>query len=154
MSLLVMDRVILVPEWRGAGLGPVLAGTAIRRLPQDCTAVACEPASADGHEMTDEQHRQAATKLGQLWSAIGFESLNTSEQAPCPPQGGTTNGLAFRPGAGALSEARCPRRAGGSASRECVALAEGGLAEETEQTYAGGVTAASRPPRQARALRR
>ncbi|MGW2771683.1 hypothetical protein ACWC4C_03690 [Streptomyces olivaceoviridis] len=65
-----MDRVILVPEWRGAGLGPVLAGTAIRPLSQDCTAVACEPASTDGHEMTDEQHRQAAAKLGQLWSTI------------------------------------------------------------------------------------
>ncbi|MFI1794776.1 hypothetical protein ACH40D_41250 [Streptomyces olivaceoviridis] len=65
-----MDRVILVPEWRRGGRGPVLAGTAIRRLSQDCTAVACESASADGHEMTDEQHRQAAAKLGQLWSAI------------------------------------------------------------------------------------
>ncbi len=72
-DLLVMDRVILEPEWRGAGLGPVLSGTAIRRLSQDCTAVACEPASADGREMTHEQHRQAAAKLGQLWSTIGFE---------------------------------------------------------------------------------
>ncbi|MEU2931215.1 hypothetical protein ABZ636_40565 [Streptomyces sp. NPDC007251] len=42
-DLLVMDRAILEPEWRGAGLGPVPAGAAIRRLSQDCTAVACEP---------------------------------------------------------------------------------------------------------------
>jgi GNAT superfamily N-acetyltransferase len=72
-DLLVMDRVILEPEWRGAGLGPVLAGAAVRRLSQDCVAVACEPASADGREMTEEEHRQAAAKLGRLWSTIGFE---------------------------------------------------------------------------------
>ncbi|WP_330342682.1 hypothetical protein [Streptomyces sp. NBC_00557] len=72
-DLLVMDRVILEPEWRGAGLGPVLAGAAIRRLSQDCAAVACEPGSADDREMTEEQHRQAAVKLGQLWSTIGFQ---------------------------------------------------------------------------------
>ncbi|MFI0813429.1 hypothetical protein [Streptomyces echinatus] len=72
-DLLVMDRVILEPEWRGAGLGPVLAGSAIRRLSQGCTAVACEPGSADGREMTEEQHRQAAAKLARVWSTIGFE---------------------------------------------------------------------------------
>ncbi|KUM84439.1 MULTISPECIES: hypothetical protein [Streptomyces] len=33
-DLLVMDRVILEPSWRGLGLGPVLAGAAIRRLAQ------------------------------------------------------------------------------------------------------------------------
>ncbi|MFF7550606.1 hypothetical protein ACFZCU_44380 [Streptomyces canus] len=32
--LLVMDRDILEPGWRGMGLGPVLAGSAIRRLSQ------------------------------------------------------------------------------------------------------------------------
>ncbi|MEU9992847.1 hypothetical protein AB0E10_39900 [Streptomyces sp. NPDC048045] len=72
-DLLVMDRVILEPAWRGFGLGPVLAGTAIRRLSQGCTAVACEPGSADGREMTEEQHHEAAAKLGRLWSTIGFE---------------------------------------------------------------------------------
>ncbi|MGW4823221.1 hypothetical protein ACWEP4_30680 [Streptomyces sp. NPDC004227] len=72
-DLLVMDRVILEPEWRGLGLGPVLAGTAIRRLSQDCVAVACEPGSADGRELTEAQHREAAAKLAGTWSRIGFE---------------------------------------------------------------------------------
>ncbi|MET9037327.1 hypothetical protein ACWEQ3_29785 [Streptomyces mirabilis] len=72
-DLLVMDRVVLEPAWRGAGLGPVLAGTAIRRLSQDCVAVACEPGSADGRELTDARHREAATKLGRVWERIGFE---------------------------------------------------------------------------------
>jgi hypothetical protein len=38
-DLLIMDRVILEPAWRGCGLGPVLAGAAIRRPSQDCVAV-------------------------------------------------------------------------------------------------------------------
>ncbi|MEU1707604.1 hypothetical protein ABZ478_19700 [Streptomyces sp. NPDC005706] len=72
-DLLIMDRVILEPAWRGFGLGPVLASVAIRRLSQDCVAVACEPGPADGREMTEEQHHQAAAKLARLWSTIGFE---------------------------------------------------------------------------------
>ncbi|MEU5416691.1 hypothetical protein [Streptomyces clavifer] len=72
-DLLVMDRVILEPEWRGFGLGPVLAGAAIRRLSPDCTAVLCEPGSADGRKMTEEQHHEAAAKLARMWSTIGFE---------------------------------------------------------------------------------
>ncbi len=72
-DLLVMDRVILEPPWRGLGLGAVLAGAAIRRLSQDCVAVACEPGSADGRELTDAQHREAAAKLSRVWERIGFE---------------------------------------------------------------------------------
>ncbi|MFG2432563.1 hypothetical protein [Streptomyces sp. NPDC048590] len=73
-DLLVMDRrVILEPVWRGFGLGPVLAGVAIRRLSPDCTAVLCEPGSADGREMAQEQHREAAAKLARGRSRIGFE---------------------------------------------------------------------------------
>ncbi|MDX3697563.1 hypothetical protein PV726_46735 [Streptomyces europaeiscabiei] len=72
-DLLVMDRVILEPAWRGMGLGPVLASAAIRRLPNGCAVVACEPGSAGGREMTEDQHRQAAAKLGRVWSTIGFE---------------------------------------------------------------------------------
>ncbi|MFI2315178.1 hypothetical protein [Streptomyces sp. CB00072] len=72
-DLLVMDRVILEPRWRGFGLGPVLAGAAIRRLSPGCTAVLCEPGSADGREMTEEQHQEAAAKLARVWSTIGFD---------------------------------------------------------------------------------
>lgn len=74
-DLLIMDRVILEPAWRGYGLGPVLAGVAIRRLSQDCTAVACEPGSADGRELTETQHREAAVKLAGVWERIGFTAL-------------------------------------------------------------------------------
>ncbi|MGW4690676.1 hypothetical protein ACWEPM_38170 [Streptomyces sp. NPDC004244] len=72
-DLLVMDRVILDPAWRGFGLGPVLAGAAIRRLSKDCVAVACEPGSADGRDLTGDQHREVAAKLADTWSRIGFK---------------------------------------------------------------------------------
>ncbi|MFE3415477.1 hypothetical protein ACFXMT_46335 [Streptomyces mirabilis] len=72
-DLLVMDRVVLEPAWWGAGLGPVLAGAAIRSLSQDCVAVACEPGSADGCELSEAEHGEAAVKLGRAWEQIGFE---------------------------------------------------------------------------------
>ncbi|MEU6894900.1 hypothetical protein ABZ934_24485 [Streptomyces sp. NPDC046557] len=72
-DLLVMDRVTLEPARRGFGLGPVLAGAAIRGLSQNCVAVACEPGSADGRDLTEVQHREAAAKLAGTWSRIGFE---------------------------------------------------------------------------------
>ncbi|WP_240925402.1 hypothetical protein [Streptomyces sp. 196(2019)] len=72
-DLLVMDRVILEPAWRGFGLGPVLAGAAVRRLSPGCTAVLCEPGSADGRSMTEERHREAAAKPARVWSTVGFE---------------------------------------------------------------------------------
>ncbi|WP_235438968.1 hypothetical protein [Streptomyces yangpuensis] len=74
-DLLVMDRVSLEPAWRGFGLGPVLAGAAVRRLSKDCAAVACEPGSADGRDLTEAQHGEAAAKLADTWSRIGFEPL-------------------------------------------------------------------------------
>ncbi|MER6273605.1 hypothetical protein ACFY0B_44270 [Streptomyces sp. NPDC001797] len=57
--------------WRGAG--PVLAGVAIRRLSPDCAAVVCEPGSADGRELTDDQSSEAAVKLECVWERGGFE---------------------------------------------------------------------------------
>lgn len=73
-DLLVMDRVILEPAWRGFGLGPVLAGSAIRRLSADCVAVVCEPGSAEGQsEQTDAELEQARGKLAAVWAQIGFE---------------------------------------------------------------------------------
>ncbi|MFD7861616.1 hypothetical protein [Streptomyces sp. NPDC059783] len=72
-DLLVMDRVILESEWRGFGLGPVLAGSAIRRLSQGCAAVVCEPASADGRDLTGPEHCEAADKLAAVWARTGFE---------------------------------------------------------------------------------
>ncbi|ORT53651.1 hypothetical protein BKD26_37890 [Streptomyces sp. CB03238] len=45
----------------------------MRRLSQGCVAVVCESGSADGRELTEEQHRQAAAKLGGVWARLGLE---------------------------------------------------------------------------------
>ncbi|WP_326762812.1 hypothetical protein OHB35_53085 [Streptomyces phaeochromogenes] len=71
-DLLIMDRVVLEPAWRGHSLGPALAGDAIRRLSQGCVAVVCEQGSADGRELTADQHRAAAVTLVRVWERIGF----------------------------------------------------------------------------------
>ncbi|MFJ3841764.1 hypothetical protein ACIPY6_40540 [Streptomyces sp. NPDC090054] len=71
-DLLVMDRVVLEPAWRGFGLGPVLAGTAIRRLSDGCVASVCQPAPADGRKLSKTGRREAEVKLAETWSRIGF----------------------------------------------------------------------------------
>ncbi|MFP8959028.1 hypothetical protein ACLIYP_00360 [Streptomyces nanhaiensis] len=71
-DLLVMDRVVLEPDWRGFGLGPALAAAAIRRLSNGCAAVVCEPGSADGREMTETEHAAARRKLAAVWARCGF----------------------------------------------------------------------------------
>ncbi|WP_327411301.1 hypothetical protein OG458_41945 (plasmid) [Streptomyces sp. NBC_01281] len=71
-DLLVMDRVTLEPAWRRFGLGPVLAGAAIRRLSEGCVATVCEPGSADDRELSQAEHEEARVKLGRVWEKIGF----------------------------------------------------------------------------------
>ncbi|MEU3910322.1 hypothetical protein [Streptomyces sp. NPDC029721] len=71
-DLLVMDRVVLEPTWRGFGLGPALAGAAIRRLSEGCAAVVCQPAQADGRQLSKKERCEAELKLAQTWSRIGF----------------------------------------------------------------------------------
>ncbi|MFB7763505.1 hypothetical protein [Streptomyces xiamenensis] len=71
-DLLVMDRVVLQPQWRGLALGPILAASVISRLSAGCAAVACEPAPADQRELTIAEDERAREKLAALWARIGF----------------------------------------------------------------------------------
>lgn len=74
-ALLLMDRVTLREEWRGQGLGVILAAEAIFRLMSGCRAVACSPGvsdlSADGLRDEAEWDRVAA-KIVSGWKRIGF----------------------------------------------------------------------------------
>jgi hypothetical protein len=74
-----MDRVVLEPAWRGFGLGPILAGSAIRRLSTDCVAVVCEPADAEGRDMGEADHERARRRLAATWSTVGFQPLEPAE---------------------------------------------------------------------------
>jgi GNAT superfamily N-acetyltransferase len=76
-DLLILDRVSLDREWRGFGLGPALAGEAVRRLSGGCCAVAVFPAMGEypeGREqVTEAYRRQAKKKIAALWESIGFQ---------------------------------------------------------------------------------
>jgi GNAT superfamily N-acetyltransferase len=83
-DLLVMDRVILEPAWRGFGLGPVLAGAVIRRLSGGCCAVAAELGIAEwpdnAEDVTDAYRARAKEKIGALWESIGFRPFEDGVQ--------------------------------------------------------------------------
>lgn len=79
--ILILNSVRLAPEWRGFGLGVLLAGTAIKKLSGGVRAAVCYPAPIDepasGHPDTrqgDPAERQdAVAALGRAWGRLGFE---------------------------------------------------------------------------------
>ena len=78
--LLILHSVQLTPPWRGYGLGPLLAGTAIRNLASGARAAVCYPAplkeptdpAADGQRDPADWDK-AVTALGQVWAKLGFQ---------------------------------------------------------------------------------
>lgn len=101
-----MDRVHLAREWRGRGLGAMLACEAIHRLMPGCRAVACSPGLFD-HDR-DQQIDQAEwdrvlAQIVEGWERIGFQHYRENVYLLSP---------AWRPLRGATSRAaRGVRRA-------------------------------------------
>ncbi|MDO0936381.1 hypothetical protein QQY66_33530 [Streptomyces sp. DG2A-72] len=89
-DLLIMDRVRLNAEFRGFGIGALVAAEAIRRLSPGCAAVACEPAPAEGEFDDDEPgFAKAQARIAEVWESIGLRTfkdgiylLDTSLQHP------------------------------------------------------------------------
>jgi len=79
--LLVLNEVRLDEDWRGSGLGALLAGEALVALSCGAQLAATVPGSLpdppghDGPKKTAIEVRQATTKLEQVWMQIGFEAL-------------------------------------------------------------------------------
>lgn len=79
--VLILDTVRLAREWRGLGLGVLLAGTAIKKLSADARFAACYPAPLDDNpdpaqdETPDGSaaRRKAVAALGCTWARLGFE---------------------------------------------------------------------------------
>ncbi|MET8623690.1 hypothetical protein ABZW30_08030 [Kitasatospora sp. NPDC004669] len=72
-DLLIMERVQLLPQYRGFGLGALAAAEAIRRLSPGCCAVLCEPAPLGRALDHDQAARQKAkARLAALWESVGF----------------------------------------------------------------------------------
>lgn len=68
--LLILNSVRLAEEWRGHGLGPLLAGLAIETLAPGARLAVTYPAPmGDPIASTREE---AVDKLGQVWSHLGF----------------------------------------------------------------------------------
>ena len=75
--ILILNSVRLIPEWRGFGLGILLAGTAIKKLSGGVRAAVCYPAPtgepADGQPDSPAALEQAIEALSRAWAQLGFE---------------------------------------------------------------------------------
>ena len=75
--ILILNSVRLIPEWRGFGLGVLLAGTAIKKLSGGVRAAVCYPAPtgepADGEPDSPAALEQAIEALSRAWAQLGFE---------------------------------------------------------------------------------
>lgn len=79
--ILILNSVRLTAEWRGFGLGVLLAGTAIKKLSGGVRAAACYPAPIDeltgGHPDTTQgdpaERQKAVAALDRVWASLGFE---------------------------------------------------------------------------------
>jgi hypothetical protein len=75
-SVLVLDRLWIDPEWRGNGLGPIVAACAIARLGRGCRLVACYPAPYESVPSESaplpEDRDRSVEALSRIWAKVGF----------------------------------------------------------------------------------
>jgi len=79
--ILILNSARLAAEWRGFGLGVLLAGTAIKELSGGVRAAVCYPAPIDdltgGHQGTGQsnpaERQKAVAALDRVWAKLGFE---------------------------------------------------------------------------------
>jgi hypothetical protein len=81
-KILLCDQAKLAPEWRGFGIGPLLAGLAIDRLSSGCSMALCVPeyipdSNKEHYEWTAEKKWAIRAKIQQAWESIGFEELKS-----------------------------------------------------------------------------
>jgi hypothetical protein len=75
MSVLVLERLWLEPAYRGNGLGPIVAASAILRLGRGCRLAACYPAPFETSQASDDRDRSVEA-LGRIWAKVGFTPWN------------------------------------------------------------------------------
>jgi GNAT superfamily N-acetyltransferase len=69
--LLVLERVWVAPEYRGNGLGPIIAAAVIDRLRRGCRLAACFPAPFEGDRRPEDREREIEA-LERIWAKVGF----------------------------------------------------------------------------------
>jgi hypothetical protein len=80
-QILILHSVRLTPQWRGFGLGALLAGTAIKKLSSGVRAAVCYPAplneltdaGTDDHPDGPAEWDKAVAALQRVWARLGFE---------------------------------------------------------------------------------
>jgi hypothetical protein len=74
-SMLILNSATLETQWRGFGLGVVLAGRAIKRLGAGSRGAACYPAPLDRRSSrgAESDRDQAVAALSGAWQQLGFE---------------------------------------------------------------------------------
>lgn len=78
-QILILHNVKFTSLWRGFGLGPLLAGAAIKRLSGGARAAVCypapinEPAQAAQADPDDTAWDRAVIALQRTWARLGFE---------------------------------------------------------------------------------
>jgi GNAT superfamily N-acetyltransferase len=75
-NFLILDRVEMLPGWRGRGLGRWFAAEVIEVLSDGGTFVAAYAAPMD--ETEGSERRRAESKLKGVWGDIGFEPISGS----------------------------------------------------------------------------
>ncbi len=74
-SVLVLDRLWIEPDFRGNGLGPIIAAYAILRLGRGCRLAACYPAPFEDAGLGADRD-QSIEALGRVWAKVGFTPWN------------------------------------------------------------------------------
>jgi hypothetical protein len=74
-SVVILDRLRINPEWRGNGLGPIVAACAIARLGRGCRLAACYPAPFESPQTPDGYDRSVEA-LSRIWAKVGFTPWN------------------------------------------------------------------------------
>ncbi|WP_341927877.1 hypothetical protein [Nocardioides psychrotolerans] len=70
-SVLILNSATLAAEWRGHGVGRLLAGVALLALSDGVSCFATYPAPLDGS--TGAERDRAILELGQVWARLGFQ---------------------------------------------------------------------------------
>ncbi len=70
-KLVILDRVTVSPQWRGLGLGPLVAALALDTVGADARLFACHPGAFEFEQGTIERDT-ADKRLVNLWTKFGF----------------------------------------------------------------------------------
>jgi GNAT superfamily N-acetyltransferase len=72
-QLLMLNSVVVEPDWRGYGLGALLAAVALQTLAPGARLAAAYPAPID--RSRGPARAAAVAKLGKVWAGLGFVSF-------------------------------------------------------------------------------